>query len=106
MSNVLNITVWKDCGYCGDDYVGDNIFNTDCGDVLIYTGSLAGFEADTGVYDAVPADTTVYVGFSWILPGSVGNEYQGDVTEFDVMFTASQVLPEVVDPQCTPVQSV
>lgn len=102
LSTKLQIIVWKDCGACNGGVPGDNIFVEEQCDLLIYEGSLAGFEANTLMYTQVPADTTVYVGFYWMLPTSVTNEYQGDVTEFDVLFTAEQVIPEDLDPQCTP----
>lgn len=74
---------------------GDNIYQE--GEEVLHDGTLDGLTSagDSGkltVKDAAVASTTYYVGWSWELPDTVGNEHQGDYCTFDVKFGADQIV--------------
>jgi hypothetical protein len=79
---------------------GDNILNGS--ETPLYTGTLAGLASagTAGKLDVVlnavggnttGASTTYYVGWSWTLPTTVGNIYQGDFCTFNITFGADQI---------------
>jgi predicted ribosomally synthesized peptide with SipW-like signal peptide len=84
---------WQGTGT--DSEEGDNI--KQAGEETLYDGTLdgltsAGVSGKLGVMDDAVACTTYYVGWSWELPSSVGNEHQGDYCTFDIVFGAEQVV--------------
>jgi predicted ribosomally synthesized peptide with SipW-like signal peptide/uncharacterized repeat protein (TIGR02543 family) len=70
---------------------GDNILET--GELVIVDGTLDTLIArgQFAVAYNVQGGQTKYVGWSWELPTTVGNESQGDTCTFDIIFGADQV---------------
>jgi len=71
-------TIWIDDG--------DNILNGN--EVAAYTGPLSEYISVT--IPAAAAGSTSYIGWSWALQ-DVGNEHQGDLCTFDIVFNAAQI---------------
>jgi len=97
IASQILVKLWVDegstAGWQGkveDTEEGDNIFNGI--ETYLYEGTLAGLVTagqQTVQLNAV-ASTTYYVGWSWELPSTVGNEAQGDYCTFDIVFGADQ----------------
>lgn len=92
IASEIDVTLWLDM----DDQTGtpgDNIQQV--AETVLYDGTLDGLTAAgaagklTVQEDAV-ACTIYYVGWSWELPSTVGNEHQGDYCTFDIVFGADQ----------------
>ena len=77
----IHVKLWEDNG--------NNIHET--GEAVYYNGCLEGLTNKIMVAEPGEACTTYYVGFSWELPSSVGNVFQGDYCTFDIVFGADQV---------------
>jgi len=108
ISDAIEVLIWLDegstQGWQGtgtDSEEGDNtwqdgetiLFGTVApGGGTLYSLSTTNNGKLTVMDDAV-ACTIYYVGWYWILPGTVGNEAQGDYCTFDIVFGADQVTP-------------
>jgi len=98
------VTLWVDegaiAGWQGtgeDTTEGDNIYQATDEDIL-YDGTLSGLTAagvsgKISVWEDAQASQTIYVGWTWELPSTVGNEHQGDICTFDIVFGADQIVP-------------
>jgi len=85
ISDEILVTIWLDDG--------DNIYDISAGDSMLYDGVTLTSLKDVKipVQQSAVAGTTYYVGFSWELPSTVGNEHQGDQCTFDIKFGADQI---------------
>jgi len=109
ISDAIEVLIWLDeggtTGWQGtgiDSEEGDNIYQAATETILfgtvaagggtLYSLSTTNSGKLTVKEDAV-ASTIYYVGWSWILPSTVGNEAQGDKCTFDIVFGADQVTP-------------
>ena len=99
ISDDITVLLWLDegttpgwQGKTTDLEEGDNIKQAEETTVL-HTGTIASLAGacKLPIMDNAVACTTYYVGFSWELPTSVGNEYQGDYCTFDIKFGADQI---------------
>jgi spore coat-associated protein N len=92
ISDAIEVFLWVDM----DDQTGtpgDNVYQA--GETVLFDGTLFGLEAagKLTVINNAEACTIYYIGFSWELPSSVGNEAQGDYCTFDIVFGADQIVP-------------
>jgi len=106
ISDAIEVLIWLDegttAGWQGtgtDTDEGDNEYDTGeeilfgtvaAGGGTLYSLSTTNSGKLTVMDDAV-ACTTYYVGWSWILPSTVGNEAQGDYCTFNIVFGADQI---------------
>jgi predicted ribosomally synthesized peptide with SipW-like signal peptide len=76
----MNVVFWVDT---------NNNKLLDAGEDELYSGTMNGatLPADTMPLDA---DAETYIGFSWSIPTTVGNEIQGDTVSFSIDFTLNQ----------------
>ncbi len=109
ISDDIEVLIWLDegaqSGWQGtgtDSQEGDNIYQAATETILFGTVAAGGgtlyslSTTNSGkltVMDDAVACTIYYVGWSWILPSTVGNEAQGDYCTFDIVFGADQVTP-------------
>jgi len=106
ISDAIEVLIWLDegstAGWQGtgaDSEEGDNTWQS--GETILFGTVAAGggtlyslSTTNSGkltVMDDAVACTIYYVGWSWILPSTVGNEAQGDYCTFDIVFGADQV---------------
>jgi len=81
LSGVLNVNIWLDANH-------DNV--KDAGEVSIYTGLLSGVSAANSNLGSLPAGADTYVRINWSIDASVGNQIQGDLCTFTIMFVLNQ----------------
>lgn len=92
LADALEIAAWYDTGSLGVSGLGGCDGNRDAAETTLVDGSLV--DADAALSEGVPLggdcldpDSAVCVGISWSLPGSVGNQIQGDSIETALTFT-------------------
>ena len=108
----IDVVLWLDEGdiegWQGTDedpHEGDNIQQT--AEPTLYSGKLGDLGTnlpETLIENAQPG-TNYYVGWAWSLPLDTTNCYQGDCCCFDVVFGATQIIPEGVTPSAADTRS-
>jgi spore coat-associated protein N len=77
----MNVAFWVDT---------DNDKAYDAGtETLLYSGTMNGATLP-GTPSALNAGVETYIGFAWSIDASVGNEIQGDIVSFSIVFTLNQ----------------
>jgi spore coat-associated protein N len=81
LSSVLNVDIWLDANH-------NNV--KDAGETSIYNGMLNGVGSANANLGALPAGADTYVRINWSIAGTVGNQIQGDICTFTIMFVLNQ----------------
>jgi len=87
LSANMDIVLWVDNG-AGGGVAGNGI--QDGTEATLYTGKLNAEAGPYSVTGGLSAGATTYVGISYSIAGSVGNEIQGDSCTFNIVFVLNQ----------------